>query len=148
MAAQPQVAVVGLRALIRDFQKMSLDTSPLNPALIAAGKAAAAPIAVAATSALPKTTGTLAGDVRSSGTRTGATVRMGRAKIPYAGWVEFGGDRPDGSSRPFYRDGRFLFPAARGLAETAAVTYSEKLGPALEAFAWSNTGTDPTRVAD
>jgi len=60
---------------------------------------------------LPRKTGRLAGSVRVAN-RKGRRQRvsMGRAKVPYAGWIEFGGNRPH--PRPFISEGRYLFPAA------------------------------------
>jgi hypothetical protein len=145
MAAAPEVAVVGMGALRRDLARLGADTGPLNRQLAAAGRRAIEPVAEAARSAVPKNTGTLAGDIRVSGTKSGATVRMGRAKIPYAGPVEFGGWPP---GRPFVKDGRYLFPAARALAGAAATEYAPAVQAALDAFDWSNVTGDPAAVRD
>jgi len=138
MAQTPEVAVVGLRALLRDMQRLGADTGPLNKQLAAAGKRAVEPVADAARASVPKVTGTLAGDIRVSGSKSGAAVRMGRARIPYAGPVEFGGYPGD---RPFIADGRYLWPAARGLAAKAADAYTAAVQTALDGFDWSNSGT-------
>jgi hypothetical protein len=145
MAAPVEVGIVGLRALLRDFQKMGGDASPLYPALKAAGRAAASPVAAATRSALPHQTGTLAGDVRVTASRTGATVRVGRKPIPYAGPVDFGGYPGE---REFIAGGRYLFPAAGALAGTAAREYAAALTPALERFPWTNTTTNAEAVHD
>lgn len=57
---------------------------------------------------LPQLTGRLAGSVRPYGTQREAGVRVGGARVPYAGPVEFGGYP---GSRPFVREGRYIFPA-------------------------------------
>ena len=157
-SSAPEVALVGMAALRRDLRRMSDDqSSPLYAAIKAAGKQAAEPVAGRTRSSLPvddrdsswNHPGRLSGTVRTSGTRTGAAVRMGLARVPYAGWIEFGGRRPDGSSREFVRDGRYLFPAARGLANVAAVTYATALDEVFgSAGVWTNVTTDPEAVHD
>jgi hypothetical protein len=148
--AAPVVGIVGAKALRKDLGRLADDvTGPLYQAMKQAGRDAAEPVAAATRQALPHVSGTLAGDVRTSGTRTGAAVRMGRASVPYAGWVEFGGTRPDGSERPFIPTGRYLFPAARGLAEQAARAYSENLARLFErSDLWTNTTSDGSAVHD
>ena len=152
MADDPVVAVVGLKALSKDINKLADDTKgPLFKAIQQAGKTAAEPVAAATRSALPHSdrrtpdAGRLAGSVRTAGTRTGASVRMGSKAVPWAGWVEFGGTRhrPFVSSREFVRDGRYLFPAARGLAERSEQLYSDALERVFETSGvWTNPGDE------
>ena len=149
--AQRMVEVVGLKALAADVKKQSDDVqSDLYKALRSAGKAAAEPIAAATRSALPYDSGHLAGTVRASGTRTGASVREGSKKYPYAGWIDFGGDRePQGGHRDRYRDGRYLFPNARNLAATAARTYEDEIAKVFGADRiWTNVTTSGEDVHD
>ena len=145
MAAAPQVAVVGLRALNRDLNRIVDDRGPLNKAMADAGRRAAQPVADAARAALPHVSGRLAGDVRVTASRSGAAVRMGRKSLPYAGWVEFGGKRhrPHESQRPFIKTGRYLFPAARQLAATSAQLYAEATTEVFARYPWTNTGDQP-----
>jgi hypothetical protein len=148
--AAPVVGIVGAKALRKDLSQLADDvTGPLYTAMKQAGRDAAEPVAAATRQVLPHVTGTLAGDVRTSGTRTGAAVRMGRASVPYAGWEEFGGTRPDGSEREFISTGRYLFPAARSLAERAARSYSDNLARLFErSDIWTNTTSDGGAVHD
>lgn len=139
------VSVVGVKALLRDLARAGEPTGPIADALKAAGRAAATPVAATTEASLPYVTGTLSGDVRVTATRTGAAVRMGRSTIPYAGPVEFGGYPGD---RPYLPQGRYLFPAAQRLAQTAAQTYSDYLQAAFDAMPWTNTTTDPGGVHD
>ena len=97
--------------------------------------------------------GQLGGDIRVSATRTGAAVRMGRASIPYAGWVEFGGRRksPHNSTRPFVKTGRYLFPAANdlGVGPLAAAAYSDAIARIFASSGvWTNTTNDGGSVHD
>ena len=153
MAGDAVVAVVGIKALSKDINRLTADQrGPLLKAMIAAGKTAADPVAAATRTALPHSerktpdAGRLAGSVRTSGTRTGASVRLGSKAVPWAGWVEFGGarHRPWQSSREFVKDGRYMFPAARGLAERSAQLYSDALERVFETSGvWTNPGDDP-----
>lgn len=146
---QPAVAVVGMAALRRDLNRLATDQSSIVYQQIRqAGKQAAEPIASRARGSVPRDTGTLAGDIRVSGSKTGATVRMGRQKVPYAGWVEFGGTRPDGSTRTYVAAGRYLFPAAQGEAGRAAELYSAALQRAFDNAPWTNTTSDGSQVHD
>jgi hypothetical protein len=145
-AATPVVDVIGLRALAKDIERAGDVASPLNVVLQEAGRAAAAPVGAAAQSALPavETTeheaGTMAGNVRLYTTRTGAGIRMGSARLPYAGPLEFGA-WPEG--REFIPSGRYLFPAAGRLAAESAQLYSEALERGFAAFPWTNQGDAP-----
>jgi hypothetical protein len=151
MANDPVVAVVGLRALNRDLKQLGdAQRGPMLAYLKAAGVAAATPVADAARSAVPTVTGDLAGTIRVLSSRTGAKVAMGRKRYPYAGWVEFGGTRhrPHVSHRPYVATGRYLFPAARGLAATSAAVYSDAIQRAFDHFDWTNGGANPQEVHD
>jgi hypothetical protein len=149
--ANAAVSVVGLKALAADIKKQSDDTqSDLYKALRAAGKAAAEPVAARTRAMLPNDSGDLVGTVRASGTRTGAAVREGSNAIVYGPWIEFGGDRPvQGGSRIYTPDGRYLFPAARGMASVAAETYEREITKTFGAGRiWTNSGDDGKDVHD
>jgi hypothetical protein len=150
MAQPPVAAVVGLRALNRDLNRLVDDRGPLNKSLSAAGRGAVEPVAAAVRSALPHVSGTLAGDVRVNATRSGATVRMGRKSINYAGFVEFGGNRhrPHDSARDYISTGRYMFPAARTLAGPTLAAYTTALQQALDAYPWTNETGDGAHVHD
>jgi hypothetical protein len=137
--------VVGLRALVRDANRLCADAGPLNTALKAAGRAAAEPVAAQTRSSLPDVTGQLKGSVRVGATRSGASVRMGGSTVPYAGPVEFGGYP---GNRPFHSEGRYLFPAARTWASTSAELYSAAAQRAFDSFGWSNETTNAQAVHD
>lgn len=64
--------------------------------------------------------------IRGGATQRNAYVQWGRAKVPYAGWVEFGGQLPSKASgrparvrRPTVKDGRFVYPTVRENAPMA-----------------------------
>lgn len=145
MAQQPAVALVGMKALRRDVTRLTQDGGALNKALADAGRTAAQPVAAAVRESVPQVTGRLAGDVRVLASRTGASVRMGRASVPYAGPVDFGG-WPEG--RDYVAEGRYMFPAAEALGETAATDYANATQRSLDAFGWSNETNNAEAVHD
>jgi hypothetical protein len=147
MAKPVTVGVLGLAALRRDIARLTeSSSSPLLEGLRRAGLAAAEPVAAATRAALPRFSGTLAGDVRVTASRTGATARMGRGRVPYAGPVEFGGYPGD---REYLARGRYMFPAAQALAEASARAYSDQVARVLErADVWTNTSSSPANVRD
>jgi hypothetical protein len=150
MAATPTVAVVGLRALMRDIGKLAADNGELNKAMAAAGRQVAEPVAATTRSKLPQVTGRLEGDVRVLANKSGASVAMGRASIRYAGWIEFGGHRrvPHESYREYEPRGRYLFPSAVQVPSAAVVSYTIAIERALNNTHWTNETTQPGTVHD
>jgi hypothetical protein len=134
-----------MAALRRDVKRLTGDVGPLSNALKEAGRQAVQPVAAAVRSSVPRGSGDLSGTVRVTGSRTGAAVRMGRASVPYAGPVDFGG-WPVG--RDYVSGGRYLFPAAVSLAGTAATSYADATQHALDAFPWTNETNDAKAVHD
>lgn len=66
---------------------------------------------------LPHKTGRLAASLRAQSTQREGRVVLGSARVPYAGFVEFGGRIVQHSQRriierPFVPQGRWLFPSA------------------------------------
>lgn len=157
--ANAVVGVVGMRALRRDLARLATDESgPLYAAIKAAGLHAVEPVAARTRSALPSSglpdtrwhrAGALAGSVRASGTKTGGAVRYGRASVSYAGWMEFGGSRPDGSTREFSPAGKYLFDAARSLRDQVADDYSRAIDRVLNTSdVWTNASNDGGAIHD
>ena len=64
---------------------------------------------------IPHRSGRLAGSLRASSGQRDASVKMGGAKLGYAGWIEFGGRVGPKKSvrRPFVPAGRTMYPAVR-----------------------------------
>jgi hypothetical protein len=146
MAQAPLAQIVGLKALQRDLRKMSDPAAGvLAKALAQAGKDALGPVADAVRNAYPSRTGALRGTVRVTGSRTGAAVRVGSKKLPYAGPVDFGG-YPEG--RPYVKDGRYLYPTAQAHTGAAVRRYEQAVTQVCERFPWTNTATNPGGVHD
>lgn len=61
---------------------------------------------------IPRRTGAAAASLKAKSTRTSARVGMGGRKAPYMPWLDFGGraGKNKGVVRPFYREGRYLYP--------------------------------------
>ena len=89
-------------------------------------------IVSAARPGIPRRSGTLAGSLRASSGQREATVTLGKAKTPYAGWIEFGGrvGRKQSIVRRFVAGGRNLYPAVtrrRAEIETVMARGLERL---------------------
>lgn len=104
---QAPIKVEGLKELQRTLGRLSKDA---QKEVRAVNKSAAQIVADEAASRAPVRTGRLKRSIRALGQSRGATVKAGGARVPYAGWIEFGGRIPR-AVRPFIREGRFLFPA-------------------------------------
>lgn len=159
MAQQALASIVGIKALMKDVDKLCKDErSALFAAMKRAGYAAVSPIVTRTRGELPHSErrssrthrpGALAASARATGYRSGAAARMGSTKVPYAGWVEFGGSRPDGSRRPFVQQGRYLFPSALNQAGHAAELYSKAINEVFGRTAvWTNAKDTPEAVHD
>lgn len=70
-------------------------------------------VADSARTQVPKRSGKLANSIRPSSTQRVGKVTMGNAKVPYAGFIEYGGavGRKKSVKRAFKKDGRYLRPA-------------------------------------
>jgi ribosomal protein L4 len=82
---------------------------------------------------LPRRSGRLAGSVRVA-KRKGSRQRvsMGKARVPYAGFIEFGGIR----GRPFMREGRYLFPASERSKDLFLRVATQETAKATRGFRW------------
>jgi hypothetical protein len=80
------VRVEGLNALVRDLQKLGLDVEDLKEAFGDISSEAAS----LASSFAPKRSGALAGTVRGNRAKNKAIVSAGRARVKYAGAINYG----------------------------------------------------------
>lgn len=97
MATSAGIRVEGMRTLRATLRKAGDDLSDLKEA-----HAAAAGIVVpAARASAPRRTGRLAGNVRGSGTKTGAVIRAGGARVPYAAPIHWGWEKRGIAPNPF-----------------------------------------------
>lgn len=110
-----QVKIEGMR----EFRKALRDADrELPKEMRRAFNNVAEMVADEAANRVPVRSGRLRDSIRPRSTQTEGVVVMGRASVPYAGWIDFGGKiAPRGTvvERQFIREGRYLFPAGRDL---------------------------------
>ena len=84
---------------------------------------------------VPYRTGRLASTVKSALAKSQkkATVRIG-ARVPYAGWIEFGGTR----GRPYVPDGRYLYPTALKAEPQAVAAVKKATDDEIRTMRWKN----------
>ena len=120
---QAEFNVTGLRELRSALNK--LDKS-IAGELRTGLKEAAGVVARDAARAVPRRTGRAAASVRPVSRGNTIFVQGGGARVPYYGWLEFGGrvGRNRSVSRPKVRNGRYIRPAVarneREIVEKAA----------------------------
>ena len=142
----PVVNVIGARALRKDLTRLGDAGGAILEQIKVAGRTAAEPVLTKARSAWPRTDLAHAHhgeSLRVIGVKTGATIAEGGRSYGGTGWLEFGGTR----GRDYQPGGRFLFPAATGLASVVAELYSAGVQRALDSStSWTNTASVGTEV--
>lgn len=70
-------------------------------------------VARGASRRVPRKTGRAAASLRAQSSQREARVVGGSRKVPYYGWLDFGGriGRDKSQRRPFVQSGRFMYPA-------------------------------------
>lgn len=130
------MAQVGIRIQgLNDFVRVLRDVDKELPKEVRKGFNVAAEIVAAdARLRVPVRTGALRASIRASSTQREARVTMGSAKVPYAGWIEFGG-KVRHNQRPYVRKGRYLYSAYRArrrvvqdLAEAVVSDLATRIG--------------------
>ena len=124
------VKVEGLDQLRRDLRKVDKD---LPKEVGKAGKAAADIVAQAAKRRIPSKTGKTARAMRAKVSYGGGAVVFGNARVPYAGWLDFGGKRPRdrGISRTPLHEGRFVYPALEANRDRVVREYADAVDDVL-----------------
>ena len=128
MAGQPGVYVTGLKELRRDLRKVAPELLPLLRDELK--KAVDTSVVPRARAKMPRVTGAAQDSVRAVSGGNTVYVRAGGAKVPYFGWLDFGGqllnrgrNRSQTIARPVIKGGRYLYPAigesSAALAEAA-----------------------------
>lgn len=110
MATIEPIKVEGLAEFNRNLRNLDSD---LPKALRLAHNEAASIVVDYAKPRVPKRTGRAAGTVKAKSTRTESRVSGGSKRAPWYPWLDFGGKVGINKSvsRPFYSDGRYLYPA-------------------------------------
>jgi hypothetical protein len=131
---EPLVQLIGLKQLRRDLIRLDNDYFP--KAFVRAGTEVATPVAERIKAALPVLTGDLASTVRVGKIRTGATVRIGTARVPYIGPVDFGGYPGEGEEYPYISGGRYVYPTAGNLTSATVDAYQREVQKAIDQYPW------------
>lgn len=102
------IEIKGLREFSRQLRKLDND---LPKGLRLIGNDAANVVVDKARPLIPRLTGAAAGSLKAKSTRTAARVSAGGRKVPYYGWLDFGGrvGRHNSVSRPFMKEGRYIW---------------------------------------
>lgn len=127
---EAKVSIDGLAEFNRGLRK--LDSEAPKGLRIALNSAA--DVLIARTQPLiPRRTGRAAKSLVARSTRTSARVAVGGRRAPYYPWLDFGGKtgRNKSVDRPFYREGRYLYPTLRRVRPEI----ERQLGQALVAVA-------------
>lgn len=126
------IRVEGLKQLARALK----DLDPqMAKELRLANKAAASVVAEDAAMRAPVLTGRLRKSIRALGQARSSTVAEGSAKVPYAGFIDFGGTiKPQGIMRPFIKTGRILFPALAAKTPQVMDIYERKINEIVSKF--------------
>lgn len=133
MAAKTKAEVHGVDELFRDTEKLAGRISDITPEAFET----IANLAVAQVRAkVPKRTGQFAATVRAGKTKKKVYVRTGKAKVPYAGWLEFGGTR----GRPYIDRGRYLYPTAFEMEPQLVAIANKVTHEEIRDTHWKETG--------
>ncbi len=108
MASEGAIRISGLREFRAGLKAMGKD---LPKALRIAFNDAADIVVADARPRVPSRTGRAKGTVKARSTQTAARVVGGGNKAPYYPWLDFGGKIPRGPSRPFLKEGRYIYNA-------------------------------------
>lgn len=107
----PGIHVDGLKEFVRDLKKLDADLPKMARL---AGNEAAQRVVDYAKPLIPRGPGAgghVRNTLRTRSTRTAARVSAGNRKMPYYGWLDFGGRVGKGRSvrRPFMQEGRYIW---------------------------------------
>lgn len=95
-----RVEVTGLRATLRDLQRMGVEAEELRDVMTSVADL----VATAARPLARRKSGAMAGSIRPGRVKTRAVIRAGRAALPYAGPQHYGWAARNISPNPFLTD--------------------------------------------
>lgn len=106
--ARDAITIDGLTQFTRSLKKLD---SELPKGLRIAFNGVADIVISDARPRIPTRTGAAAKSLKAKSTRTGVRISFGGKRAPYAPWLDFGGEGPEGrpAKRPFYTDGRYVW---------------------------------------
>lgn len=120
------IKIRGLAEFNRSLRKLDKDAPK---ALRLVGNEAAQSVVKGAQADVPTLTGAASASIKASSTRTSARVRAGGNKVPYYGFLDYGGNvgRYGSTQREFIKSGRYLYPAFDRNRDAVAEALSEGL---------------------
>lgn len=126
MARDEAIVIHGLAEFNRNLRKLDRD---LPKGLRLAGNKAAEIVVGKARPLVPVRSGAAQSSVRAKSTRTEARIAGGGARVPYYPWLDFGGSvgRNNSVSRPFLKDGRFIWKAFKDNRRNVEETLKDAL---------------------
>ena len=102
-------------------------------------------VAADVAAAVPVETGALAGSVTAELHDDAVAVGIGGDDVPYAGWIEFGGDREGKhgaiASRPYVETGRYLFPTALDAEPQLIAAGTDAASDEIGRYRWESPKT-------
>lgn len=110
MSAVEPIRVKGLREFQAHLKALDGETQKQLRVVL---NTVAETVAAGASRRVPRRTGKAAGALRAQSSQREAKVVGGSAKVPYYGWLDFGGrvGRKRSVSRPVVKSGRYMYPA-------------------------------------
>jgi hypothetical protein len=120
------IKIEGLKEFSRALRKID---NELPKALRLAHNEAGQLIVDYAKAKVPRKTGRAAGTIKAKSTRTETRVQGGSKRVPYYGWLEFGGrvGRRHSVQRPYIKQGRYIYPALGANYDEFTQLLTEKL---------------------
>ncbi len=135
----PGVYAKGLRELRRDLRKVAPELLPLLRDELK--KAVDTTVVPRARAKMPRITGAAQDSVRAVSGGNTVFIRAGGAKVPYYGWLDFGGTlakvglRRNEQYRSILKSGRYLYPAIAESSSALANAAAEASDTVLDRFA-------------
>lgn len=121
-----KVTVQGLNQFTRSLRKLDADA----PKELKVELQGIADLLITRTKRdIPKRTGNAANSLKARSTQRAVRVGVGGRKAPYYPWLDFGGRTGINESvvRPFYTEGRYLYPNLRKLRPVIEYRLQESL---------------------
>lgn len=120
------IKITGLAEFNRNLRKISAE---LPKELRLANNEVAQVVVDWARPRIPSDSGAAAKSLKARSTRTDVRVQGGSRRVPYYAWLDFGGRVGPQRSvrRPFYSDGRYIYPALSANRDEITETHARKL---------------------
>lgn len=127
MATTDPIRIEGLRELQATLRALDGESQKLLRGTL---NEAAETVAAGARRRVPTRTGRAKGSVKTASSQREARVKAGSAKVPYLGFLDYGGRVGIGRSvsRPFVRSGRYVYPAYDANRDSIMKGLSDSIG--------------------